>query len=89
MLEGGWSGFIKPHAVTDKVRELAMAGLKKAGLKIVKERSIKADVLDKKRLIDQRYHAIASKATSLKPENLKVPAAAAHRPSSCELLVQG
>ena len=50
-----------------------MAGLKKAGLKVVKEGSIKAEVLDRKSLIDQCYYAIASKATSLKPDNLKVP----------------
>ena len=50
-----------------------MARLKKAGLKVVKEGSIKADVLDKKKLIDQHYYAISSKATSLKPEQLNVP----------------
>ena len=51
-----------PHAVTDKVRELAMAGLEKAGLKVVKEGSIKADVFDKKILINKHYTAISSKA---------------------------
>ena len=35
--------FIKPQVVTDKVKELAMAGLQEAGLKIVKEGSIKAE----------------------------------------------
>ena len=35
--------------------------------------SIKADVLDKKRMIDQHYYAISSKATSLKPEQVNVP----------------
>merc|ERR1740121_3569320 len=65
--------FIKPHAVTDKVKELAKAGLEKHGIKIVKEGSIKAEVIDKKKLIDQHYYAIASKATILKPEQLNVP----------------
>merc|ERR1719305_1017089 len=65
--------FIKPHAVTDKTKELAKAGLEKAGIKIIKEGSIKGEVIDKKKLIDQHYYAIASKATILKPEQLNVP----------------
>jgi len=65
--------FIKPHAVTDKVKELAKAGLEKFGLKILKEGSIKAEAIDKKKLIDQHYYAIASKATILKPDQLNVP----------------
>jgi len=65
--------FIKPHAVTDKVKELAKAGLEKHGIKILKEGSIKGEVIDKKKLIDQHYYAIASKATILKPDQLNVP----------------
>merc|ERR1712066_945523 len=65
--------FIKPHAVTDKVKELAKAGLEAAGLKILKSGTIKAETIDKKKLIDQHYYAIASKATILKPEQLNVP----------------
>ena len=53
--------FIKPHAVTEKVKEPAMAGPQKAGLEIAKEGSIKAEVIDNKKLIDQCYYAIASK----------------------------
>merc|ERR1711920_353651 len=64
--------FIKPHAVTDKVRELAKAGLEAKGLTIRKEGSIKGEVIDKKKLIDQHYYAIASKATILKPDQLNV-----------------
>jgi len=65
--------FIKPHAVTDKVKELAKSGLEKFGLKILKEGSIKGEEIDKKKLIDQHYYAIASKATILKPDQLNVP----------------
>merc|ERR1719440_1270141 len=65
--------FIKPHAVTDKVKELVKAGLEAHGIKILKEGSIKAEVIDKKKLIDQHYYAIASKATILKPDQLNVP----------------
>merc|ERR1719506_2856228 len=65
--------FIKPHAVTDKSKELAKAGLEKAGIKIVRSGTIKAEAIDKKKLIDQHYYAIASKATILKPDQLNVP----------------
>ena len=46
--------------------------MKKAGLKVVKEGSIKSEMIDKKKLIDQHYYAIASKATILEPEQLNV-----------------
>merc|ERR1719380_249725 len=36
--------FIKPHAVTDKVKALAKAGLEAKGIKILKEGSIKGEV---------------------------------------------
>jgi nucleoside diphosphate kinase len=60
--------FIKPHAVTDKVKACAKAGLEKAGIKILKQGTIKAETIDKKKLIDQHYYAIATKATILKPD---------------------
>ena len=46
--------FIKP-TVADKAKDLAMVGLKRAGLKVVKESSIKSDVIDKKYPMDQHY----------------------------------
>eukprot|EP00439_Symbiodinium_sp_Y106_P073932 s989_g14.t1 len=66
--------FIKPHAMTEKVKELAKTGLQKQGIKILKEGSLKAETIDQKKLIDQHYYAIASKATILKPDQLNVPA---------------
>ena len=66
--------FIKPHAMTEKVKELAKTGLQKHGIKILKEGSLKAETIDQKKLIDQHYYAIASKATILKPDQLNVPA---------------
>jgi len=65
--------FIKPHAVTDKVKELVKAGLEAKGLKILKEGSIKGEVIDKRKLIDQHYYSIASKATILTPDKLNIP----------------
>ena len=37
-----------------------MAAPQKAGLEIVKEGSIEAEVIDNKKLIEQRYYAITS-----------------------------
>jgi len=65
--------FIKPHAVTDKVKALAKAGLEAKGIKILAEGSLSGEVIDEKKLIDQHYYAIASKATILKPDQLNVP----------------
>jgi diadenosine tetraphosphate (Ap4A) HIT family hydrolase/nucleoside diphosphate kinase len=66
--------FIKPDAVTDKVKELVEKTLKEKGLKIIKKGTLKSEVIDKKKLIDNHYYAIASKATILKPKDLNVPA---------------
>ena len=59
--------------MTDAVKSLVKAGLDAKGLKILKEGSITGELIDKKKLIDQHYYAIASKATSLKPDQLSVP----------------
>ena len=40
----------------------------------MEEGSLKSEDIDKKKLIDQHYYAIASKATILKPIELNVPA---------------
>jgi len=66
--------FLKPSAVTDKMKEMAKDTFEKKGIKIVKEGSIEAAEIDKKQLIDKHYYAIASKATLLTPDKLAVPA---------------
>merc|ERR1719420_1298567 len=65
--------FLKPAAVTDKMKELMTATFEKKGLKVLKEGAITADVIDKKKLVDKHYYAIASKATLLKPDKLNIP----------------
>eukprot|EP00928_Gymnodinium_smaydae_P042866 TRINITY_DN28831_c0_g4_i2.p1 TRINITY_DN28831_c0_g4~~TRINITY_DN28831_c0_g4_i2.p1 ORF type:complete len:477 (-),score=174.16 TRINITY_DN28831_c0_g4_i2:284-1627(-) len=65
--------FIKPHAVTEKVKELTKETLEKRGLTIKKEGSIEAEEIDRKQLIDKHYYAIAAKATLKKPSELPVP----------------
>eukprot|EP01064_Diplonema_japonicum_P037451 TRINITY_DN875_c1_g1_i1.p2 TRINITY_DN875_c1_g1~~TRINITY_DN875_c1_g1_i1.p2 ORF type:complete len:431 (+),score=174.36 TRINITY_DN875_c1_g1_i1:103-1395(+) len=66
--------FIKPHAVTADVKKLVKETLTAKGVTITGEGSIKAETIDKKKLIDQHYYAIASKATILQPKDLNVPA---------------
>lgn len=65
--------FIKPHAVTDKVKELVESQLQAKGLTILSQGSISSEDIDAKKLIDQHYYAIASKATILKPNQLNIP----------------
>jgi len=65
--------FVKPHAVTPKVNKIAREGLEAKGIKVLTEGDLTSEVIDKKKLIDQHYYAIASKATILKPHQLNVP----------------
>lgn len=65
--------FVKPHAVTPKVNQTVADGLRAKGLKITAEGDLTSEVIDQKKLIDQHYYAIASKATILKPHQLNVP----------------
>lgn len=65
--------FLKPAAVTDKMKELVKETLEKKGCKVLKEGSIEAEQIDKKQLVDKHYYAIASKATLLTPDKLMVP----------------
>merc|ERR1711934_741244 len=65
--------FIKPHAVTDAVKALAKEALTNMGFGVLSEGEIKAEDIDSKKLIDNHYYAIASKATILKPNELNIP----------------
>jgi len=65
--------FIKPHAATDKVKELAKKTLESKGIKILAEGSLSGETIDEKKLIDRHYYAIAEKATIKKPNELNVP----------------
>merc|ERR1712228_496766 len=66
--------FIKPHAVTDKVKELVVGQLKKLGFVITKEGKLDAKTIEEKKLIDNHYYAIANKASLSKPKDLNPPA---------------
>jgi nucleoside diphosphate kinase len=65
--------FIKPHAVTDATKKLVGEQLVAKGFTICSEGSISAEDIDSKKLIDNHYYAIASKATILKPSELNIP----------------
>jgi nucleoside diphosphate kinase len=65
--------FIKPHACTDKVIELVKSKFAEVGVKILTEGEIDGATIDSKKLIDQHYYAIASKATIMTPDQLNVP----------------
>ena len=65
--------FVKPHANTPATCAMVSAGLQAAGLTILQEGTLGAAEIDSKKLIDQHYYAIASKATILKPAQLNVP----------------
>merc|ERR1719362_776032 len=65
--------FIKPHAVTDKVKDLVKETFAKHDIEIKKEGSLDAEDIDKHKKIDKHYYSIASKATILTPDKLAVP----------------
>jgi hypothetical protein len=65
--------FIKPHANNSKVQSLVAETLLSKGMTIREQGEIVAEDIDSKRLIDNHYYSIASKATLLKPAELPVP----------------
>jgi nucleoside diphosphate kinase len=64
--------FIKPHAVTDEVKAIVKKKLAEAGISVLSEGVIAAESIDKNKLIDTHYGAIASKAMKQKPASLTV-----------------
>jgi hypothetical protein len=66
--------FVKPHANYPKVQEKVREMLSAASITITREGDISGSTIDQKKLIDQHYYAIASKATLLDPKDLAVPA---------------
>jgi len=66
--------FLKPHtADNEDVRALVQRELKKRDIKIIAEGEILAKTISDKRLIDNHYYSIASKATLQQPNELPVP----------------
>lgn len=65
--------FVKPHANTEKVRELVTKKLESQGIEILSQADINGEEIDSKGLIDQHYYSIASKATILSADKIPVP----------------
>jgi len=65
--------FVKPHAVTEATVSLVKESLEKAGVTVLQEGDITSEEIDEKKLVDQHYYAIASKATITPPAELAVP----------------
>mmetsp|Transcript_491 Transcript_491/g.1407 ORF Transcript_491/g.1407 Transcript_491/m.1407 type:complete len:378 (+) Transcript_491:106-1239(+) len=67
--------FIKPHAVTGATQTLVARSLAEAGVKIYAEGELDAAAIERDRLIDNHYYAIANKASLTQPRDLNPPAA--------------
>lgn len=65
--------FVKPHANTMATQKMVREKLIFAGIKILSETDISGTTIDEKKLIDQHYYAIASKATILSAVDIPVP----------------
>jgi len=65
--------FVKPHANTEPTQNLVRTKLLDANITILSEKDIDGATIDSKKLIDQHYYAIASKATILPASEIPVP----------------
>jgi hypothetical protein len=63
------------YQVTDEAKKLVSTKFAKAGISVVKEGSLSAAVIEKDKLIDNHYYAIANKASLSKPAELNPPLA--------------
>jgi nucleoside diphosphate kinase len=66
--------FIKPHAVTDQTKALVSKRFQSAGIKVYDQGSLDAATIEKDKLIDNHYYAIANKASLSKQSELNPPA---------------
>lgn len=57
--------FIKPHAVTEPTKKLVSNKFAEASITIVKQGSLTAEAIEKGKLIDNHYYAIANKVRAL------------------------
>jgi nucleoside diphosphate kinase len=66
--------FLKPHAVTDATKSLVSSKFSSVGVSVYKEGALDAGEIEKNKLIDNHYYAIANKASLSKPKELNPPA---------------
>jgi len=67
--------FLKPHAVTEDAKALVGKRFAEHGVTVTKQGTLGAAVIEKDKLIDNHYYAIANKASLSKPAELNPPAA--------------
>lgn len=67
--------FVKPHANTEATQNLVRNKLTQSGISIISECEVTGEEIDEKKLIDQHYYAIASKATIVPAKEIPVPEA--------------
>jgi len=65
--------FVKPKANNEKVQKLVKDTFAASKISLVKEGEIKGEVIDKDKLIDNHYYAIAQKAVLMRPKDLNAP----------------
>ena len=53
--------FVKPHAVTEAAKELVKAKFASVGITIYADATLDAATIEKDKLIDNHYYAIANK----------------------------
>jgi len=67
--------FLKPHAVTEPAKKLVSESFTASGINVYKEGKLDSGTIEKNKLIDNHYYAIANKASLSKPAELNPPAA--------------
>ena len=72
--------FLKPHAVTEPAKKLVTSKFAEAGITVYKEGTLDSAIIEKNKLIDNHYYAIANKASLSKPAELNPPANKQVRP---------
>jgi hypothetical protein len=65
--------FVKPHANTEATQDMVREKLLAKGIEILSESDINGKTIDERKLIDQHYYAIASKATIQPASEIPVP----------------
>jgi len=64
--------YLKPHANTPSAQKLVREHLSKCNVEILKDGSIDAVEIERRRVIDKHYNSIASKALDINPSDLQV-----------------
>lgn len=64
--------YLKPHANTQRTRDFMRLELPRRGLEVMREGTITAEAIKKRRIIDVHYGSLATKALAMNPSELLV-----------------